>query len=65
MTKKLQTMIDECEALTRKACSLVDARNAGDTTAAAKLAEVRTERDALKAAIRARPDGRRYDMGYT
>lgn len=61
MAKRLQTMIDECEAMTREACRLVDARDDGDTTAAAKLEEVRARRDAMLADIRKRPDGRRYD----
>ena len=66
MAKRTTTLMDECDALTRKACALVDARDEGDTTAAAKLEAVRAERDALKAMIATRDPGtpRNYVRAY-
>lgn len=56
--KKTQTLIDECEALTRRICEMVDEGAHPD-----KIAVAREVRDEKKAAIRARRDGRNYDTG--
>lgn len=52
--KKWCTLEDEYNALVFKACRLVNARDAGDETAAAKLETVRARRDAVKAELRRR-----------
>jgi hypothetical protein len=57
--KKLQTLIDECEAHSRNVCVLID-----NNATPENIAKARADRDAKLAAIHARPDGRNYDRGY-
>lgn len=49
---RIDTLEARHTALIFEAARLVDARDAGDPTAAAKLEKVRAERAAVKAAIR-------------
>jgi hypothetical protein len=53
-SKSASALDKEYTALTFQAARLVDARDAGDPTAAAKLEAVRTKRASVKAALRVR-----------
>jgi hypothetical protein len=57
---KTQTLIYRVESMTRDICALID-RGAS----AVDIAKARAKRDAVLATIHSRPDGRRYDRGYT
>ena len=58
--KRTQTLIDECERMTRHVCKLLDSGADSRMVEAARAA-----RDAKLALIHSRHDGRNYDRGYT
>lgn len=60
-SKRFNTLDKEYTALVFEACRLVDARDAGDTTAAAKLEAVRAKRDAVKVELRRRASFDRWE----
>jgi hypothetical protein len=57
VAKKFETLHTKWVALTFTTARLVDARDAGDTTAAAKLDAARLERDATMAELRRQDPG--------
>lgn len=55
-----QTLINRSESMTNKIAALIDRK-----APASEIAAARAKRDEVLAQIRSRPDGRKYDRGYT